>query len=104
MAWSLSKVQLFEPLVFLLLLLLVADVRPDGVLVTTDRVDEKAPGPKVLPDEIPLSLSINPRQVDGALALYLADDLRHQIFRRNRQQHMHVIGIRCPCFCSASLR
>jgi hypothetical protein len=57
---------LLEPLI---LFLLVADVSSDGLFVPPDRVDEKSPGPKVLPHEVALALSIDPGQMDRALAL-----------------------------------
>jgi hypothetical protein len=46
-----------------------------------DRVHEEPTRPKVLARKVSLSLSI---------------DLRHGIFRRNRQQHVHVIGHEMP--------
>lgn len=57
---------LVEPDIFSLLL---ADVFPDHRLVSTDGRDEVTPGPEVLPYEVALPLSIDPRQVDSALAL-----------------------------------
>ena len=53
---------------------------------------------KWLSDEIAFALSINPSHVDRALALDVPDDLRHRMFRRDRQQHVHVIGHQVPFF------
>jgi hypothetical protein len=61
-----------------------------------DRVHEEPTRPKVLAHKVSLSLSIDPRQVDRALALDVPDDLRHGIFRRNRQKHVHAIGHEMP--------
>jgi len=48
--------------------LLVADVGPDSFLVRPT-VDEESSGQKMLPNEAVLALSIDPGQMDGALAL-----------------------------------
>jgi hypothetical protein len=88
---SAPEIHLFEPLIFLLL---VADVSADRVLVATNRVDEESSSPKMPPYEIAFALSIDPGQMNRALALDIPDDLRHRIFRRYRQQHVHVIGPR----------
>src|SRR5690349_17342955 len=45
----------------------------------------------MLAGEIPLPLPVDPRHADGALALDVADHLRHRIFRRYRDHHMHVV-------------
>ena len=90
-----QRFHLFEPLI---LFLLVANVGADRLLVPPDRVDEETSGPKVLSDEIAFALSINPSHVDRALALDVPDDLRHRMFRRDRQQHVHVIGHQVPFF------
>jgi hypothetical protein len=73
MVWSHLKVarsapeaQLVQASVFLLL---VADVLTDHRLVAPDRGDEIPPGPKMLPDEVALTLAIDPSQMDGALTL-----------------------------------
>ena len=50
----------------------------------------------MLPHEIAFALSINPRHVDRALALDETYHLRHRVFRRDRQQHVHVIGHQMP--------
>ena len=46
----------------------------------------------MLANEAPFALAIDPRQMDGALALDLADCLGHSQFWRDRIHHMHVIG------------
>ena len=63
---------MFEPVI---LFLLIADVSSDGLLVPTNRVDEEPTGPEVLAHEVALALSINPGQVDRALAFDGSDDL-----------------------------
>jgi hypothetical protein len=50
----------------------------------------------MLAHEVAFALSIDPRQVDRALALDEPDDLRHRIFRRNRQQHVDMVGHQMP--------
>src|SRR5690242_16173038 len=45
----------------------------------------------MLTGEIPLPLPVDPGHVDGALALDVADHLRHRIFRRYRDHHVHVV-------------
>ena len=65
-AYSTPKVQLLEPLIFLLL---VADISADRLLVAPDRVHKVSPHPKVLPDKIAFALSINPRRWIALLPL-----------------------------------
>src|SRR3954453_8003804 len=72
-------------------LLLSADVLTDRGLVTPNGRHEISSGPKVLPHEAALSFSINPRQVDGALAFDKTHHLRHRIFGWDRDHHMHMI-------------
>src|ERR1700693_623711 len=76
-AWSAPQVHLFEPLIFFLL---IADLSSGGFFAPADRVHEEPTGPKVLAHKVALSLSIDTRQVDRALALDVADDLRHSCF------------------------
>src|SRR5215475_8836172 len=56
---------------------LAADVFPDHRFVSTDGRDEVSPSPEVLPYKVALPLSIDPRQVDSALALDVPNHLRH---------------------------
>ena len=53
---------------------------------------EVASRSEMLAYEIAFPLAIHPSQMDGALALDIPDDLRHSVFRRNRDQHMHMVG------------
>jgi hypothetical protein len=46
----------------------------------------------VLPDETPFPLAVHPRQMDGTLAFDKPDHPRHRIFRRYRDQHVHVVS------------
>src|SRR5215469_682208 len=86
-------VELFQPLI---LLLLVADVRPYRLLIPTDRVDEVPPGPEVLSHEVALPFPVNPGEMDRALTLDEPDHLRHRVLRWDRDQHMHMIGHQVP--------
>ena len=63
---------------------------------TADRVHQEPAGPEMLTHKVALALPIDPREVDRAPALDVAHDLRHRVFRRNRQQHMHMIGHQMP--------
>lgn len=90
---SAPEVQLLEPLI---LFFLIADVGADGVLVPADRVHEEPAGPEVLTHEVALALSIDSTRVDRALALDEPHDLRHRVFRRDRQQHVHMVGHQMP--------
>ena len=92
-AWLAPQVDLFEPLIFFLL---IADVSSDGFFVPADRVHEEPTGPKVLAHKVALSLSIDPRQVDRALALDVADDLRHPYFGGIDSSMWTWPAIRCP--------
>jgi hypothetical protein len=49
--------------------------------------------PKALADKISLPFSVHTRDVDGTLSLDKADHLRHRVFRRDQDQHMHVIRL-----------
>jgi hypothetical protein len=103
-AWSAPQVHLFEPLIFFLL---IADVSSDGFFVPADRVHEEPTAPKVLAHKVAPSLSIDPRQVDGALALDVAADPRHPCFGGIDSSMWTWSAIRCPSstsdsFCSAS--
>jgi hypothetical protein len=46
---------------------------------------------RLLAYEVALLFTINPDQMDRTFPLDEANHLRHRIFRRNRNQHMHVI-------------
>ena len=90
---SSPEVELLQPLI---LLLLVADVRPYRRLVPTDCVDEVPPRPEVLPDEVALPFPVDTREADCALAVDETDHLGHRILRRDRDQHVHMIGHQVP--------
>src|SRR5215470_17848656 len=83
------QIQSIQPLVFRLLLL---DVRPDHSLISSDRRHKVPSCPKVLSYKAPFALSIDSRQVDRTLPFYEPDHLRHRVFGRDRDQHMHVIA------------
>ena len=80
MAPPLQQLQLIEPLV---LLLLMTDVRPDHLFVSTDGRDEVPPRPEMLPDEVLPPLPAYPRYVDRTLALDVTHHLRNGTLRRN---------------------
>src|ERR1700723_1306107 len=99
-AASESQVQLFQALVFLLLLL---DVRSDHRLVSSHGRHEIPSCPEMLPDKIPLALSVDARQVDRALSLDKPDHLRHRVFRRYRNQHVYMVAHQMAFFNPALL-
>ena len=66
-ASALEQSQLLEPLIFLLLLL---DMLADHRFIAAHRRDPVAPGPEMLPYEIPASPGVGPRDVDRALAFH----------------------------------
>jgi len=68
------------------------DVVPNALFVSTDGRDEEATSPKALAAEVPLPLPIRPRDMNRALPLDEADDLRHRVLGRNRNQHVRVVG------------
>ena len=99
-AGSIPQLQLFESLV---LLFLIADVLANRRLVSAHRGNEVPPRPEVLADEVPLPLAVHPRQVDRTLPLDETDHLLHRILRRNRNQHVDVIGHQMPLLNPALL-
>jgi hypothetical protein len=56
------------------------------------------PSPEVLADEISPLFPVHPGQVYGALSLNVPDHLRHRVFRRDRNHHVHVIRQQVPLF------
>ncbi len=84
----LKQVHLVEPFV---LPLLIADVFADRRLVGPHRRHEVAPCPEMVARKIFPPSDICPGNVDRALAFDKPDDLGYRIFRRNRDQHMHVV-------------
>ena len=98
---SAPEIQLLQPLI---LLLPILDVGSDHGFVPTRRQDEITPGSEVLPDEIVLPLAIEPCEMDGALALDVADHLGHDIFRGHNDRHVDVIDPKVPFLDPALLQ
>jgi len=65
--------------------------------ISADRVDEIPSGPEVLPDEVALPFPVHTGEMDCALPLDEPDHLGHRILRRDRDQHVHMIGHQVPC-------
>jgi len=68
----------------------------------------RAPSPKTLASEISFPFSIHTGDVDGALCLDKADHVRHCVFWRDRDQHVHVVKLQMTplirlSFCAAKL-
>jgi len=57
----------------------------------------------VLSHEIASTLRINPSQMDRTLALDVTNNLRHSIFRWDRDHHVIIIGHQMPLFDPALL-
>ena len=57
----------------------------------------------MLTAEVALALSVDAGEMDSALAIGEAHDLRNCIFRRNREQHVHVVRHQMPFFDPAVL-
>ena len=89
------KVELVPALVFLLLL---PDVLANHGLFAPHRGHPKSSCPKVLAYEIPLPLSVHPRQMDRALPLDLPQDWPYRVLGRNRNHPMHMIWPQMPFF------
>ena len=86
---SAPQIHLFQAPIFLLLPL---DVVPYHLGVPSNRGYEVPSRPEVLTYEVAFSLSVHASQMDRAFALDEPDHLRHGVFRRDRDQHVHVIG------------
>jgi hypothetical protein len=81
---------------FTILQLLVLDVGSDGFLVSSHCRDEIAPSPELVPREIArLALAVL-HDPDRILALHEGDHLRHGIFRRDRNEHVNMVGHQMP--------
>src|SRR5580698_1809969 len=57
----------------------------------------------MLPDKIPPALSVDARQVDRALTLDISDHLRHRVFWRYRDPHVHMVAHQMAFFNPALL-
>ena len=77
----LHQLKLVDSTVFLLL---VSDIVPNDLLVSTHCRDEIASGPESLPPKVAPAFSVRPCNVNRTLAFGLPDHLRHRILRRNR--------------------
>src|SRR5271154_4818407 len=72
------------------------DVFPDDRFVSTYGRDEVSPRPETLTDKPTLALAINSRKMDRTFAFDVPHHLTDRVFRRNRQQHMDMIGHQVP--------
>ena len=77
---------------------MVLDIGPDGFLVPPNRRDEIAPSPEFVSRKIARFALDVLRNPDRTLAFHEPDHLRHGVFRRNRNQHVDVIGHQMPFF------
>jgi len=50
----------------------------------------------MLADEIAFTFPVDPRQMDRAFAFDESNNLRHGVFRWNRNHHVHAIGHQMP--------
>jgi hypothetical protein len=78
--------------------LLVANVFPNRGLIAPYCRHEISPRPKALTSVILFPFSVHPRQVDRALALDVPHHLRHRIFGRYRNHHVHMVCLKMPLF------
>src|SRR5262249_43818617 len=99
-ATLLHEVELLDSLV---LCFLFADVPPDDRFVPADGRNEVTARPEVLPHEVAPPVHERPRNVDGALALDEPDDVRNGVLRRDRDEHVHVVGHQVALLDSAFL-
>ena len=97
---SSPKVERFQSLVFFRLL---SDVLANHGLFAADRGHPKSSRPKVLNHEIPLPLSVHPRQMNCTLFLAIPYPLRCREIPWNRDHHMHMIRPQMPLFNLALL-
>ena len=77
-----------EPSVFGLLLF---DVFADSVLVPSYRGYKVSSGPEIVAGEVFLFAEEAPCNVDGTFALDETNHLRHAIFGRDADQHVHMV-------------
>src|SRR3989338_1790270 len=86
----------FQLIQTLVLRLLVLDVFSDHRLVSPHGRDEVPSCPKMLAHEVSLSPAVLAGNMNRALTLDVTHDLRHRVFRRNREHHMDVIRHHMP--------
>ena len=72
--------------------LLIFDVSADRLLIPPDGPNEVASRPEFVAKKIAQLAFHILRNPDRAFPLQIPDHLRHRIFRRDRYQHMHVVG------------
>ena len=76
-------------------LFLITDVTSDDLLVIASRGYEVPTRPKVIAFVAALA-GVFVGNVNCRLALQETDDVRHRVFRRDRYQHVHVVGHQVP--------
>lgn len=89
----LEQLHLLKSLVVGLLLL---DVLSDGYFVSPYGRNAVAACPEVVTDIVALSIKVRPRDVDRALSLDVPNHLRNGVLGRDRDQYVHVVGLRVP--------
>jgi hypothetical protein len=85
---SFPQVQLVQALIFHFL---VANVLPNHSLIPAYCRYQIPSRPEMLTNVILFSLPVRPRQVNRALALDIPNHLRHCVFRRYRNQYVHMV-------------
>lgn len=80
--------QLVKPSVFGLMLL---DVFADHILIPTYRGYKVPSGPEIVAGEVFLFAEEAPCNVDDTFALDKTNHLRHAVFRRDADQHAHMV-------------
>src|ERR1700722_5318608 len=68
------------------------DVFSDDRFGSPNGPDEVTSRPETLTDKPTLALAVNLRKMDRTFAFDIPHHLTHRVFRRNRQQHMDMIG------------
>jgi hypothetical protein len=81
----------------------MAYVRPNSGFISAHRRYEISTCPEVLSYEVPLTLSVDPRQVNRTFSFDITDHLRHRVFRRYRYHHVNVVRHQMAFFYPALL-
>lgn len=81
-----------------ILMLLVADIRPDHPFIKPDRRNKIPSSPENLASEILCSTPKAPRYRNCALPLDVSHHIRYRIFRGNADAHVHVIRHDVPFY------